>query len=261
MKKRYAIAAISVVITLSFGAYAVYDAYEYGQAVAVLEYIGIEADSLPRSEAKIIYKDIKTGAFGLERTQSALADRADALGIEIPQDTGELYRALLDYSSLTYTASITSDMIRAIKADTCYGDIIKALGMTKDIGSGLHVLIYAVDGDKALRLSFSDEAEICEFSGKELINTLEDAAQDNPDLNTFNATLMQKSGSGILVSCPNFKSFDIISVSITEDTLLVFADGSSAVFGDIDGELTITITGEIRESYPPQGTATKIIIK
>jgi len=132
--------------------------------------------------------------------------------------------------------------------------------VTKDIGSGMHILQYAVDGDKIFYLSFANENDICEKSGEELLLTLVDDNQDNTDDNTFNATLVIRHNNSIRVSCPNYKHFDEIDLSITENTVIEFADGRKATIDDIQGKLRITITGEIRESYPPQGTAAKIVI-
>lgn len=169
--------------------------------------------------------------------------------------------SVIDYASLVPTAHITSDQIAAIRAGTAYKDIIADLGETKDIGSGLHVLQYAVDGDKILYLSFADKDDVCAKSGTELLSELVPASQDGLPENTFRATLTQRAGNGILVSCPTYKGFDAIWLAITNDTLIRFSDGKSATIDDIQANLTITIGDQIAESYPPQGTALKIIIE
>lgn len=264
MKKKVWIAAISIVFvaTISVAVYAVVDIYEYKQADSFLGEIGIRASTLSRSEAKKVYKDIKSDTFADETTATVLNERAVEIGIEeIPQNPKDIYQAIVEYNGLISTAKITSAQIKAIKAGTSFKDIIKLLGNTKDVGSGRHVLQYAVDGDKIFYLSFGDENEICSQSGDELLKTLVNAKQDNPDENTFNATLIQRVDNNILVSCPTFKNFDVISLTITKETEIVFANGEKATIDDIKYNLIITITGTIRESYPPQGDAAKIIIK
>lgn len=264
MKKKLVLAGISVgiIIAASLSAYATLDIYQYNQAESFLGKIGIEADKLARQEAKKVYNDIKTDSFEYETTKDVLNNRAVEMGIEeIPQDAKAIYESIVEYNSLVSTTKITTAQILAIKAGMTFGEIIKSLGPTKDVGSGLHVLQYAVDGDKIFYLSFADENTKTTLSGAEYVKTLVDAKQDNEDPNTFNATLTQRSGNMILVSCPTFKNFDIISLTITKDTEIVFADGKKASIDDVKGEMTITITGEIRESYPPQGTAKKIVIK
>lgn len=258
------IMAIAILTTVSLSVYAAVDIYEYNQADSFLGEIGIEASSLSRSVAKKVYKDIKSDAFEHETTKDVLYQEANELGIEdIPQNAKAIYDSIVEYNGLVYTGKITSAQIMAIKAGTSYKDIIKVLGNTKDIGSGRHVLQYAVDGDKIFYLSFGDENDICNQSGDELITTLVDAKQDSKDENTFTATLTQRSGNSILVSCPTFKDFDVISLSVTEDTEIQLENGEKATLDDITGssKLVITITGQIAESYPPQGVATKIIIK
>jgi len=266
MRKRFAVSmiAFAILTTVSLSVYAAVDIYEYNQADSFLGEIGIEASSLSRSVAKKVYRDIKSDAFEYETTTDVLYNKANEMGIEdIPQNAREIYDSIVEYNGLVYTGKITSAQIKSIKAGTSFKDIIKVLGNTKDIGSGRHVLQYAVDGDKIFYLSFGDENDICNQSGDELITTLVDAKQDSKDENTFTATLTQRSGNSILVSCPTFKDFDVISLSVTEDTEIQLENGEKATLDDITGssKLVITITGQIAESYPPQGVATKIIIK
>jgi hypothetical protein len=264
MRKKLVLAGVSVgiVIAISISAFAAIDIYQYNQAESFLGKIGIEADKLARQEAKKVYNDIKTDSFEYETTKDVLNNRAVEMGIEeIPQDAKAIYESIVEYNGLVGTGKITSAQILAIKVGMTFDEIVKSLGPTKDVGSGLHVLQYAVDGDKIFYLSFADENDKCILSGAEYIKTLVDAKQDNEDPNTFNATLTQRMENMILVSCPTFKNFDVISLTITKDTEIVFADGTKAGIDDVKGEMTITITGEIRESYPPQGTAKKIVIK
>lgn len=264
MRKKLVLAGLSVgiVIAISISAYATLDIYQYNQAESFLGKIGIEADKLARQEAKKVYNDIKTDSFEYETTKDVLNNRAVEMGIEeIPQDAKAIYESIVEYNSLVSTTKITTAQLLAIKAGMTFGEIIKSLGPTKDIGSGLHVLQYAVDGDKIFYLSFADENTKTTQSGAEYVKTLVDAKQDNEDPNTFNATLTQRVENMILVSCPTFKNFDIISLTITKETEIVFADGKKASIDDVKGEMTITITGRILDSYPPQGTAKKIVIK
>jgi len=264
MKRKILVSVVSVaiVVTMSITAYAAVDIYKYNQAESFLGEIGIKASTLSRNDAKNVYKDIKSDAFEYETTKDILNARANEMGIEnIPQDTNEIYKSIVEYHGLIGTAKINSEQIKAIKSGTSYKNIIKSLGETKDIGSGLHVLQYAVDGNKIFFLSFGTETETCNKSGKELLQTLVDAKQDNKDENTFNATLTQRYENSILVSCPTFNNFDVINLSITDKTEIIFNNGKKATIDDIKGDLTITITGQIAESYPPQGTAKKIVIK
>lgn len=264
MKKRVFVSVIVLMLVsiLSISTYAAVDVYQYNQASAFFGELGIASSSLTRSDVKKVYKDIKSDAFEYTTTFDVLNSKAVEMGIEeIPSGAKEIYQAIVEYHGLISTAKIVSAQIKAIKAGTSYKDIIKALGNTKDVGSGRHVLQYAVDGDKIFYLSFADENDICSESSEELLKTLVDAKQDNVDENTFNATLTQRSGNNILVSCPTYKNFDVISLTITDDTIIVFENGKKATIDDIKGDLTITITGRIRESYPPQSDATKIVVR
>ncbi len=70
---------------------------------------------------------------------------------------------------------------------------------------------------------------------------------------TFSAVVDSVSDGSIMVSTISFDSFDKASVAVTDQTQVIgtLEAGAQAV---------ITIKGEIRESYPVQVTATKIVI-
>ncbi len=262
-KKKLAVMfiAVAVLFIIPLSVYAAVEGYEYNKAESFLNKIGIELSELSRNDKEKIYKDIKSDSFEYETTVDVLNERAQEIGIEnVSADGREIYDSIVEYYSLHYTAKIISEQIKSIKAGMTYNKIIESLGPTKDIGSGLHVLVYSVDGDKALYLSYADGNDICNQSGEQLLKTLIDAKQDNTAKNTFNATLVQRTDNMILVSCPTYDKFDIINLRITQDTVIIFKDGKRATIDDIKDKLTITISDVIAESYPLLGTALKIII-
>ena len=264
MKKKLAlVASIVLVFIISFATFAYVDAKEYKEAVVFLSEIGIQEGMLSRSETKKVYKDIKSGSFEDPVTNTVLNLIAENYGINSSNlATEEIYETIRTYNMLTYTKKISSEDVLKIKKGTSYKDIISMLGETKDIGTiNEHILMYVVDGTNLLYLKFVNEEDICELSGKELLDTLVDAKQDNKDKDTFNATVISKSGNSVFLSCPTYERFDSVYLMITEDTEIVFEDGTKATIGDIEGEVTVTTTGGIRESYPPQANAKKIIIK
>ena len=64
---------------------------------------------------------------------------------------------------------ISSDKLLEIEAGVTYDQIIRTLGSTKDIGSGLHLAAYIVDDDYELIISYSDPDVICEKSGEDML--------------------------------------------------------------------------------------------
>jgi len=264
LKKKILLPALCLLIVLlmSVVVYAAADAIEYSKANALFEEIGISAAELPRSEAKKIYRDIKSESFSYEGTAEILEEKAKSLGMAtVPKDPKQVYEAIVNYSPYTYTGKITSDQVRLIKAGMKYSEIVEILGDTKDIGSGVHVLQYVVDDNKILLLSFANINDICMKSGDELLANLKELDINGDSDNTFNCTLIKRTNNSILVNCPAYKHFDTAYVIITNDTEIVFADGGKATINDIKGELIVTTDGTIRESYPPQVTAVKIVIK
>lgn len=263
MKRKLAtVASIVLVFVITLATYIYADAKEYNKAMNFLSEIGVEEGMLSRNEVKRVYKDIKSNSFDETVTNIVLGEIAEKLGIEGNLSSPkELYESIKTYNMLTYTKKISSDDVMKITAGMTYKDIIKTLGETKDLGGKEnHMLIYVVDGNKLLYLSFNKEEDICDKTGEELLNTLVNSIQDNKDRNSFNGTVFNRSNNTIYVLCPTNDQFDSIYVSITEDTEIVFSNGAKATIEDIEGNVTITITGGIRESYPPQSTAKKIVI-
>ncbi len=262
-KKLYMAASIVLVFLIVFATYAYVDAKEYKEAVLFLNEIGIQEGMLSRSEAKKVYKDIKSGSFDEPVTNAVLTKVAENYGLNVEnQGPEEIYATICTYNMLTYTKRISSEDVLKIDKGMTYKDIIKLLGETKDIGTiDEHVLMYVVDGTKLLYLKFSDEDEVCQRTGKELLDTLVNAVQDQKDKNTFNAIVINKSKNHVFLSCPTYELFDSIYLIIDDKTEIVFEDGTKATVNDIEGEVIATFTGGIRESYPPQANAKKIVIK
>lgn len=181
MKKKFTIAAsIVLVFVIVFATYAYVDAKEYKEAVLFLNEIGIQEGMLSRSETKKVYKDIKSGNFDEPVTNAVLTKVAENYGLNIEnQKAEEIYASIRTYNMLTYTKKILSEDVLNIEKGMTYKEIIDLLGETKDIGTvDEHTLMYVVDGTKLLYLKFSDEDDVCELSGKELLDTLVNAVQD-----------------------------------------------------------------------------------
>lgn len=73
-------------------------------------------------------------------------------------------QVLLDYNNPVN--SVTKEKILQLDTGLTYEEILKKLGPTKDIGSGLHVAVYLVDEGGTFYLSFSDYDKIVEMDGK-----------------------------------------------------------------------------------------------
>jgi len=124
-------------------------------------------------------------------------------------------------------------------------------------------LQYLVDGNKLLVLTFSDENDICPYSGEEMLSSLKKVETGNNSEFTFDAVVLEVSERSIFVDCPAYDKFDSANVGISDTAEIVFADGGKASLADIakGAGVVITYDGAIRESYPVQITATKIVIK
>lgn len=265
MKKKLVTVALSLclVVGMTYGVYAAADTIQYNRAEDFLQEIGVEAGTLDRATAKRVYRDMSSQEFNLDATEEVLVKRAYELGMEyVPQDNQHVYQALKNYSAFTVTNKISKDQVLALEAGMSYSDIIEQLGSTKDVGEDSHILQYLVDERMLLTLTFSDETEICPLSGTELLDTLRKVVTENTSGLSFDATVIKVDGNSILVDCPGNDMFDTALVGIAEDTVVFYAGGEKAEIQDLANgmSLIVTYTGTIRESYPPQITATEITI-
>ncbi|HOB35693.1 MAG TPA: hypothetical protein PKL39_08100 [Bacillota bacterium] len=266
MQRKLALAAMSICIMalMTYGAYAAADSIQYKKAEAFLGSIGISAQDVGRAQAKEIYKDMVTESFQLSATRAVLEKRANELGIEyIPADTEHVFQGVKNYSILNSTSKVTREQVLALESGLTYAEIIETLGPTRDVGRGTHIVQYLVDGKLLLTLEFSQETEVCPLSGEELLGTLRKIAAENNSALTFDAVVLQKDQNSLHVDCPAYDRFDSAWVGVIKRTEILFADGKKATLADIEPgtAVTVTYTGEIRESYPPQVTAVKIVIR
>ena len=67
---------------------------------------------------------------------------------------------------------VTSEQVRELTPTMTREEVLSFLGDTQDIGSGIYIYIYKVDGEALLRIPFaSDEAQLG-VTGEELLKTL-----------------------------------------------------------------------------------------
>lgn len=65
--------------------------------------------------------------------------------------------------------NVSSKTVKEIKSNMTYEEIIKKLGMTKDIGSGLFLAQYVVDNKLNLIISFGNFNDKCSLDGDQLL--------------------------------------------------------------------------------------------
>lgn len=68
-------------------------------------------------------------------------------------------------------AEVTSEQVRALKADMTMEQVIAALGETEDVGDGEnHVLLYLIDGQNTVSLPFAGEDAVLGYDGATILD-------------------------------------------------------------------------------------------
>ena len=152
--KRGVIAAC-LCLVLPFTAFAV-DTIQYNAAVDYLNSLGIPAEDL----SDYSRKEIKEAAKAIDAGESSPL-------------TEEILDRLPDHKEPIETpAEVTSEQIRELTPTMTREEVLSRLGDTQDIGSGLYIYVYEVDGAYLLRIPFAgDEAQLG-VTGEDLLKAL-----------------------------------------------------------------------------------------
>ncbi|MBZ9688514.1 hypothetical protein G9F72_019480 [Clostridium estertheticum] len=185
---------------------------------------------------------------------------ADEVALRQKHETENLINASNDIGK------VKEATVKEIKKGMTFEEIIKQLGKTRDVGSGLYVAVYALEDGAPIYFSYGDIKETNKLSGDEIIV--------NARLNSLRITKVVKIGiRGKVTSIVNGKDsitilvegkvendtiYDKASVTIpkgtiiTENKLSTLLDISDIIVGQT---AEIVFDGEVAESYPVQGKA------
>jgi hypothetical protein len=148
--------AACLILSISITAYAI-EVKRYNAAVDYLTSLGIKATDLSnysRSEIKQAVSVLEAGETS-ELTEKILSSAKNNNSIvEIP------------------IAKVTSKQIRELTPQMTYKDIIKALGETQDVGSGIYILVYEVDGSYLLNIPLAGNNAQLGVTGEKLLEAL-----------------------------------------------------------------------------------------
>jgi hypothetical protein len=153
--------------------------------------------------------------------------------------------------------------VESIKKGTTYGVIIRRLGPTHDVGSGLHVAHYIVDETKSLYLSFGSQEDICPKDGVELVRGLEAI-----DLSTIGIRgvvkdiVHGKDGITMLVEGKQETDTALSAANVTVTMQSRVFRGPTLIEGSFgfsqikEGDtVEVTFAGPVTMSYPVMGAA------
>ena len=147
-----AAAAVMVIIAIPVTAYAV-ELSQYNAAVAYLASLGIEAGDLSDYSRREVIDAVKTYDAGESNAM------IDAL---LPSDDGKM-------TVTDQIAQVTSEQVRSLKPTMTCSDVIAALGNTIDIGSGIYILQYEVDGEYLINIPFASDTAQLGVTGDKLL--------------------------------------------------------------------------------------------
>lgn len=155
-------------------------------------------------------------------------------------------------------ASITKTELLSIKEGTTYADIFKKLGKTKDVGSGLHVAEYSINGG-SVYISFVNYGDKNKLSGLELYNKIEYIEKYDIKGTVMSVT---KGTDGITMLVEGVIETDTIydkaSVRVDNDVVVTKEDATEnlyASFIKVGQKVGVVFTGAVAESYPVQANA------
>ncbi len=154
-------ACAGLLLVLPLTAFAI-DTIRYNAAVDYLSSLGIPVEDLSGYSRGEIKEAART--FDAGETSRLTEELMDLL-----PDSGETVGA---------SAQVTSEQIRELTPDMTREEVISFLGDTQDIGSGIYVYIYEVDGQYLLRIPFAGDDAQLGVTGEDLLKTLTSAGNE-----------------------------------------------------------------------------------
>ena len=144
-------AAVILVMAVPVTASAI-ETFQYNAAVTYLTSLGIEAGDLSDYSRREIIDTVKTYDAG---ESNALIENLLREKDKIPvTDT---------------MAQVTSEQVSELTPDMTYKDIIEVLGNTVDVGSGIYILQYEVDGAYTINIPLADDNARLGVTGDKLL--------------------------------------------------------------------------------------------
>ena len=154
-------ACLCLLLVVPLTAFAM-ETIQYNAAVDYLNSLGIPVEDLSDYSRRDIKEAVKTIDAG---ESSPLAE--------------EILNLLPDHEEPMQTPTrVTSEQVRELTPTMTREDVLSCLGDTQDIGSGIYVYIYEVDGAYLLRIPFSSDEAQLGVTGEDLLKTLTPAEQE-----------------------------------------------------------------------------------
>ena len=175
---KWAAIAACLCLMIPLTAFAI-DIIQYNAAVDYLNSLGVAVGDLSDYSHKEIKEAVKTIDAG---ESSPLTEEILNL---IPENK----------EPLDTPTQVTSEQIRELTPTMTREEVLSFLGDTQDIGSGIYVYVYEVDGEYLLRIPFaSDDAQLG-VTGEDLLKALTPISEDIDSNETveFNGQLFNKS--------------------------------------------------------------------
>jgi hypothetical protein len=185
---------------------------------------------------------------------------ADEVALRQKYETENLINASNDIGK------VKKATVKEIKKGATFEEIIKLLGKTRDVGSGLHVAVYALEDGAPIYFSYGDIKDTNKLSGAQIIlnarlNSLRIKEAIKIGIRGKVTSIVNgKDGITILVEgkVENDTIYDKASVTIPKGTIITvnklstLLDISDIIVGQT---AEIVFDGAVAESYPVQGKA------
>ncbi len=145
------VAALILVMAEPLTAFAI-EAFQYNAAVTYLTSLGIEAEDLSDYSRREVIDAVKIYDAG---ERNFLIENLLQENDKIPvTDT---------------MAQVTSEQVSKLTPAMTYKDIIESLGNTVDVGSGIYILQYKVDGEYIIEIPLADDNAQLGVTGDKLL--------------------------------------------------------------------------------------------
>ena len=191
-------AAIILVTAVPITAFAI-ETFQYNAAVTYLTSLGIEAEDLSDYSRREVIDTVKTYDAG----------ESNALIENLLQENDKI--------PVTDTmAQVTSEQVSKLTPTMTYKDIIEVLGNTVDVGSGIYILQYEVDGEYTIKIPLADDNAQLGVTGDKLLEAEKSVTVLQADYPKYN-TAEELVESSDLVFTGTVKNIEYQMIDVSTD--------------------------------------------
>ncbi len=208
----------------------------------------VQSKAEMQSESQTHYPNIPAEIFEQEQnTESEISDNSDK--IDTSDDGCNEPEAEINI----ITGFVEMEQLLKVTENMSYRDVVDLLGMSNTPLYEGNYAEYIVDGEYLLMLKWDYDTDPVLRNGKTLLESCPHISNmlNDPNSFTFDCYVVDFTGTGITVTCPQYDFFSCARISVDNTEMRSLCDRAITD----NAKLRVKYSGDVLETYPPIITA------